>query len=133
MPTYTFRRADGATSTRKLSFEEYGLVKSGDFQVVDDEGQTLELVFNPTGVGFVLKDGPSGGWTSKANKENGYRQGRGAVMARREKDHVFKTRLIPNYRGEEASNWKEVREEVRRVGGDAKAATYDHHVSKEGA
>lgn len=131
MPTYTFRRPDGELLTRKLSFAEYGLVQSGDSQVVDDEGHALELVFNPTGVGFVLKDGPSGGWMSKANKENGYRRGRSSVMSQREKDHVFKTRLIPNYRGEEASNWKEVREEARRVAGDASASTYDHHVSKE--
>jgi hypothetical protein len=133
MPTYTFRSPDGALSSRKLSFDDYDRVRSGAFQVVDSEGAALELVFDPGDVGFILKDGPSGGWMSKANKENGYRSQRSGTMARREKDHVFKTRLIPNYRGEEGSNWKEVREEVRRVAGDAKASTYDHHVSKEGA
>lgn len=131
MPTYTFKAADGATTTRKLSFDEYELVKSGAFQVVNDEGKALELVFNPTGVGFVLKDGPSGGWMSKANKENGYRAGRSRTMARREKDHVFKTRLIPNYKGAEATSWRDVREEVSHQSGSAAASTYDHHVDEE--
>jgi hypothetical protein len=131
MPTYTFKSPDGATTTRKLTFEEYDLVRAGTFQIVDDQGLALELVFNPTGVGFVLKDGPSGGWMSKANKENGYRAKRSGTMARREKDHVFKTRLIPNLQGNEASSWKDVRDEVRRVSGDAVASTYDPHVREE--
>ncbi len=131
MPTYTFRRTDGATTKRKLSFEEYDLVHSGAFQVTDEAGAVLELVFNPAGVGFVMKDGPSGGWMTKANKENGYRSGRAVTMARREKDHVFKTRLIPNYKGAEASSWKEVREEARLHSGATAASTYDHYVSEE--
>lgn len=132
MPTYTFRRPDGAVFERKLSFDEYDLVKSGAFQLVDDQGQALELVFNPATVAFVLKDGPSGGWMSKANKENGYRRDRSGVMASREKDHVFKSRLVPNLGGQEASSWRDVRDEVRRVSGEQAASTYDHHVRQEG-
>lgn len=131
MPSYTFRRADGATTKRKLTFEEYDLIQSGAFQVVDDEGAPLELIFNPAGVGFVMKDGPSGGWISKAQKENGYRSAHGAVMARRERDHVFKTRLIPNYKGQEAESWGDVRAEVRKQSGHGAASTYDHHVHEE--
>lgn len=131
MPTYTFQAQDGATTRRKLTFEEYGLVQAGTLQVVGDQGQALELVFNPSGMAFVLKDGPSGGWMSKANKENGYRAKHGQTMRRREKDHVFKTQLVPNYRGEEASTWKEVREEARTQSGDLAASTYDGHVAKE--
>ena len=131
MPSYTFLRADGATTKRKLTFEEYDLVQSGSFKVVDDDGQSLEMVFNPTGLGFVLKDGPSGGWMSKAQKESGYRSRRGAVMAQREKDHVFKTRLIPNLEGQEAESWRDVREEVRKQSGSAAASTYDRHVKQE--
>jgi hypothetical protein len=133
MPSYTFKRADGATTRRRLSFEEYELIKAGAFQVVDDGGNALELVFNPAGASFVLRDGPSGGWMSKANKENGYRAGRNVEMARREKDHVFKTRLIPNYKGEEAETWREAREEARRDSGLSAASTYDRHVSEEKA
>lgn len=133
MPSYTFKRADGATTQRRLSFEEYDLIQSGTFQVVDDAGAPLELVFNPTGASFVLKDGPSGGWVSKANKENGYRSGRGAEMARRERDHVFQTRLVPNYKGQEAESWRDAREEARKTSGLAAASTYDRHVHEEKA
>lgn len=131
MPHYTFRSPDGSLSKHKLTFDEYELVRSGLFSVVDDDGTALELVFNPGSVGFVLKDGPSGGWVSKANKENGYRKERSAVMADRERRHVFKSKLIPNYQGQEASSWSDVRDEVRRVKGDAAARTYDQHVKSE--
>jgi hypothetical protein len=131
VPTYTFQAQDGATTRRKLTFEEYDLVRAGTLHVVGDEGQALELVFNPSGMAFVLKDGPSGGWMSKANKENGYRVKHGQTMLRREQDHVFKTKLIPNYQGEEASTWKDVREEARKQSGDIAASTYDSHVAKE--
>jgi hypothetical protein len=131
LPTYTFRGPGGDTTTRKLTFGEYDQVQSGALHVVNEVGQTLELVFNPAGVGFVLKDGPSGGWMSKAIKENGYRAQRGQTMSKREKDHVFKTKLIPNYQGAEASTWKDVREEARQKSGDAAASTYDSHVAKE--
>lgn len=131
MPIYTFKRPDGETTRRKLTFEEYDRVRTGGLQVVDDTGASLELVFNPGGANFVLKDGPSGGWISKATKENGYRAGRKVEMARREKDHVFKTRLIPNYQGQETESWREAREEVRKSSGLAAASTYDRHVREE--
>jgi hypothetical protein len=54
-------------------------------------------------------------------------------MARREKNHAFKTKLIPNLNGQEASSWKDVRDEVRTQTGDVAASTYDAHVAKESA
>ncbi len=132
MPTYTFKRiADGALVTKRLSFSEYDSVMAGTSKVEDETGSPLELVFNPGSVGFVLKDGVSGGWASKANKENKYRRERGSQMARREKDHVFKSRLVPNYQGQEAQNWSEVRDHVRSTKGVEAASTYDPLVSKE--
>ena len=68
---------------------------------------SVKLVFNPGDVKFVLKDGESGGWASKANKENAYRAKRHTVMGRRQADHAPKTRLIPNFAGEQAGSWKE--------------------------
>ncbi len=134
MPTYTFKRpSDGATTKRKLSFDEYDQVKSGAFKVTDDDGVELEIVFNPGKVGFSLKDGPSGGWMSKAMKEKKYRGGRDQEMRQREKDHVFKTRLIPNLNGEEAHNWKDVQDEVRTKKGALAASTYEPLVAKETA
>ena len=132
MPTYTFKRStDGALITKRMSFSEYEAVKTGQSVVTDEMGTSLELVFNPGNVGFVLKDGASGGWTTKASKENKFRRARGAQMARREKDHVFKSRLVPNYQGQEASNWSEVQDHVRSTKGAEAASTYEPLVTKE--
>lgn len=132
MPTYTFKRTtDGALISKRMSFTEYDSVKSGESSLVDDTGQPLEIVFNPGQVGFVLKDGVSGGWMSKANKENKFRRERGGVMAKKEKDHVFKSRLVPNYQGQEAHNWADVQDHVRSTKGVEAASTYAPLVAKE--
>jgi len=134
MPTYTFKRpTDGAMTKRKLTFDEYDQVCSGRLKVLDDDGVELEIVFNPGAATFVLKDGPSGGWMSKSFRENKYRKARRQEMTRREKDHVFKTRLIPNLGGQEADRWEDVRDEVRSKMGTSAASTYDSFVAKEKA
>lgn len=132
MPQYTFKRTDGTILTRRLSFTAYEAIKAGTMQITD-EGLGLEIVFNPGSVGFVMKDGVSGGWASKTEKERKYRAGRNTQMARREKDHVFKTRLIPNYDGHEAHNWADVQDHVRTTKGVVAASTYDPLVTKEKA
>lgn len=131
MPIYSFKRPDGTMLTKRLSFSDYDRVQTGELQVKDDQGTLLELVFDPGNVGFVLKDGVSGGWISKVNKESKYRTARNQVMARREKDHVFKPKLVPNYNGEEAHSWSEVQDHVRTTKGAAAASTYDQLVTKE--
>ena len=134
MPIYTVRRqTDGVLLRRRLSFQEYDAVLAGEQTLTDSDGAPVELVFDHTGVGFVLKDGESGGWATKAGKENAYRKTRRKQMARRERDHVFKSRLIPNVAGAEAPTWEDAREEVRRVKGDDAASTYNSHVAKEQA
>lgn len=134
MPTYTFKRpTDGALAKQKLTFSQYDALVAGDLAVTDDKGEVLELVFNPGAASFVLKDGPSGGWASKAMKENKYRKEHRKVVAKREKDHVFKTRLIPNYKGQEAETWQEARDEARFQGNEAAALTYEPLVAKEKA
>jgi len=132
MPIYTFKRAsDDAIISKRLSFSAYEEVKSGARAVVDELGEPLEIVFNPGDVGFVLKDGVSGGWASKTGKEKKYRIARNQEMARREKDHVFKSRLVPNYQGQEASSWADVRDHVRSTKGEFSASTYEPLVAKE--
>ena len=133
MPTYTFRRPDGETFTKRLSFHDFQALQSGEKVLLDDDDNELELVFNPNSVGFVLKDGESGGWPSKAAAENKYRREHRKVMAKREKDHVFKSRLVPNYQGREAHNWADVKDHVRTEKGELAASTYDHLVSREGS
>lgn len=131
MPMYTFATQSGETVSKRLTFAEYEQVKAGQKEVLDASGQPLALVFDPGTVGFILKDGASGGWTSKSGKENKYRKARATEMSRREKDHVFKNQLVPNYGGEEAHSWKDVRDHVHSTKGAEAASTYDHLVSKE--
>lgn len=132
MPIYTFKRSDGQVFTKRLSFSDFDAIQAGEKQVVGDDGKVCELVFDPGEVGFVLKDGESGGWASKAQKENNYRRARGQEMKRRERDHVFKSRLVPNFEGKEAENWADVQDHVRSEKGEASAETYDHLVQTEG-
>lgn len=131
MPTYTFLRPDGQTFTKRLSFQDFHAIQAGKKMLEDADGTELPLVFNPGAVGFVLKDGESGGWPSKAVAENKYRREHREVMAKRERDHVFKSRLVPNYKGREAHNWSDVQDHVRTEKGKLAASTYDHLVSKE--
>lgn len=131
MPIYTFRRPDGQEFTKRLSFDAFRAIQAGEQMLVDDDDNELELVFNPGEVGFVLKDGESGGWTSKAMKENKYRKERRQVMTQRERDHVFKSKLVPNHQGKEAHNWADVRDHVRTTEGVAAAKTYDRLVTQE--
>ena len=131
MPMYTFQHPSGALLTKKLSFEDFDAIQAGTKEVVSDDGEVLTLLFNPGNLGFSLKDGESGGWASKALKENNYRRERSAQMAQRERDHVFKNRLVPNYEGKEAHSWKDVRTHVRDVSGEASAKTYDRLVASE--
>jgi hypothetical protein len=131
MPMYTFKSPGGQSFVKRLSFSDYEAVQAGDKKIVDEEGRECVLIFDPGQVGFVLKDGESGGWASKAQKENKYRKGRGKEMRRRERDHAPKTRLIPNYEGQEAHTWEDVRDHVRTEKGEAAAGTYDQLVTKE--
>ena len=115
MPTYSVRCAACETEgSTRLSFAEYDEAKSGQRVLPCHCGGNAEIVFNPGAVKFVLKDGPSGGWVSKAGKENKYRRGRSAEMAKREKDHVFKSSLVPNYDGVETETWREAQELARK-------------------
>jgi len=133
--------------TRKLSFQQYEDVNSGAVSLGCSCGGKPELVFDPSAVSFVLKDGEAGGWISKAAKENKYRAGRRQVMAQRERDHVKPKRLVPNYNGQVAGSWSEAKDaayqstyaRVNREHGSRDAAraaaesakTYDTHVKRE--
>jgi hypothetical protein len=85
-------------------------MKEGNLQLDCACGGQVKLIFDPSGVEFVLKDGESGGWISKAQKENAYRANRRQVMARKEKDHVRPNRLRPNFQGQVTSSWEEAKD-----------------------
>lgn len=148
MPLYnTHCDACSRDSTRKLSFAEYDQVAQGARSLTCECGGAEALVFDPSAVSFVLKDGESGGWVSKATKENKYRAGRRSEMGRRQREHVKPNQLVPNYQGQVAASWSEAKdtayqstyERVNRDHGARTAAsaaaeaakTYDTHVKRE--
>lgn len=143
MPQYTIKCNECAQSGDiRLSFEKYDSVKDGSMRLLCNtcDGK-CEIVFDPSSVQFVLKDGISGGWASKAMKENAYRKVRREVLGRKERDHVFKPRLQPNFGGVETGTWKEAQEFARAEISkdlDTKAAntiasSYEPLVTKEKA
>ena len=116
MPTYVTKCSScGGGGDMRLSFTDYDLIKSGESNIVCNQCEgDVQILFDPSTVQFVLKDGPiSGGWASKSLKENKYRATRREHMARRERDHVFKPRLQPNFKGIETGTWKEAKEFAR--------------------
>lgn len=135
MPMYQMKCPVCETEcTKRLTFSQYDSVKAGE-EILPcsncPNGGMLEFVFSPGNVGFVLRDGVHGGWMTKASKENKYRGKRKGDMARREKDHVFKNKLVPNLGGQEAHSWKDVQDEVRTQKGELAASTYDSFVAAE--
>ena len=134
MPTYSLVCFEcGHTSDQHMTFSQYDAVKAGtDVLLCASCGKNMAIDFQPQGVSFVLKEGPSGGWVTKSNKERTYRARRNQVMARRERDHVFKNHLQPNYNGAETGSWREAQAMARSEKGEKVAATYSDLVAKEG-
>jgi len=111
---------------RRLTFQQYDAVKEGSALACSDACQgRVDLVFEPTNVNFVLKDGESGGWVSKAGKENQYRAKRRTVMAQRERDHVRPNKLQPNFQGQAAATWADAKDAAYQ-------STYDKVKSERG-
>lgn len=144
MPTYATKceKCENAHNLR-LSFADYDAVKLGTKLLeCGGCGGKVSLVFDPGSVNFVLKDGESGGWASKANKENAYRAKRHAYMGKKQDDHAPKTRLRPNFAGQETGTWEEARREAfdvakqetgSLVAASEAASTYDSLVKTEKA
>lgn len=112
MPMYSTQCENcSQNEDRKLSFQEYDQIRKGELDLECSAcGGASSVVFNPADVSFVLKDGESGGFVSKAMKENAYRKQRRSVMAQRERDHVRPNTLQPNYKGQVMGSWKEARD-----------------------
>lgn len=132
----------------KLTFAEYDKAKEGGFDLTCSAcGGWAQIVFDPGNVSFVLKDGESGGFTSKAAKENAFRRKHNAVMDKRQRDHAPRTTLQPNFGGALTGNWKTAREaayettydrvkeehgtETAQQAAQESAQTYDPLVTRE--
>ena len=135
MPTYKIECPDcGASYDQRLSFAQYDKVLAATEVLPCAKcSANAAIVFSPGNVGFVMKDGESGSWASKAIKETAYRGKHRQVMAKKEEDHVFKPKLQANYSGEETGKWRDAQEMARNEKGDAAASTYDHLVRQEQA
>jgi hypothetical protein len=115
MPVYTTQCLGcGDAGDLRLSFADYDDIQKGAKNLVCNKCDAhCQILFDPSSVQFVMKDGESGGWQSKAMKENAWRARHREVMARRERDHVFKPKLQANYQGIETGTWKDAREFAR--------------------
>lgn len=133
MPTYSTRcQACTQAAQIHLSFVDFESVRLGvkTLECSTCHGK-VGIEFNPGDVSFVLHDGISGGFVSKAMKENKYRARHREVMAKRERENVFKTKLIPNYKGEETGTWREAQNEASKESGAVGAQTYNSLVKNE--
>lgn len=149
MPLYTVQcQVCEKQGVQKLSFAEYDETKAGKRDVSCPHcGGWASIVFDPGNVAFVLKDGVSGGWISKAGKENSFRRKHNVEMSRRQREHAPRTTLQPNFQGGLTGNWKTAKEaayetrydEVKQEHGaqvaaqaaKESAATYDPLVNRE--
>jgi len=131
MPTYQIECHEcGTTRDQRLSFSDYDQVKAGQKPLACNNcGLPAQIGFCPGNLGFILKEGESGGWASKSIKENAYRAKRRDAVGKKERDHVFKASLQANYNGTETGSWREAQELARKEKGDDAAASYDHLVA----
>jgi hypothetical protein len=98
----------------RLSFAVYDEVQAGtkELSCPECDGPCV-ILFDPSTVQFVMKDGATGSFPSRAMKENAWRAKHRLRMAQRERDHVFKSSLQPNFGGVETGTWKEAQELAR--------------------
>jgi hypothetical protein len=137
MPHYTTKcQVCEQPGTVRLTFAEYDEVQAGSRTLTcsnEECGGWAQIQFDPGAVAFVLKDGESGGWISKAGKENKYRAGHRKEMARRERDHVFKSRLQPNYGGQLTGSWKDAKEAAYEATFDKVKQQHDSGLAQQAA
>jgi hypothetical protein len=132
MPAYDIECLEcGSTYEQRLSFTEYDAVKAGKPLPCRKCGLEAKISFNPGQLGFILREGESGGWASKSIKENAHRMKRRERVGQKEKDHVFKSTLQPNFKGTETGTWREAQELARTEYGHETASTYEPLVTKE--
>jgi hypothetical protein len=88
--------------------------------------------FNPSGIQFVLKDGPSGSWPSKGNRIKEQMNKKNDQMIRRQRDRYGEgQKAIPNFEGKETESWREAKNIAMKERGAQSAATYDKIIKKD--
>lgn len=87
--------------------------------------------FNPSGVQFVLKDGPSGSWPSKGNRIKQQRAKASEAAGRRQRERYQSPTLVPNFQGKETGSWRDAQTEALKEKGPDAASTYSDKVQAE--
>jgi len=134
MPTYTINCPCGYQGDLRMTFGEYRQsITQPTVPCPDCQATGYTLGFSrPGNLGFILKEGDTGGWASKGIKENKWRATHNQEISRRQKEHAAPpTRLIPNYQGQEADRWSDVQDHVHTTKGKEAASTYNALVFKE--
>jgi hypothetical protein len=94
-------------------------------------GSKCDYQFNPSGIQFVLKDGPSGSWPSKGNRIKGQMNKKNDLMIRRQRDRYGGgPTAVPNFGGKEVESWEEAKNIALKEKGPHSAATYDQIIKK---
>lgn len=82
--------------------------------------KSLRYSFNASSVAISFA---GDAWADKNYKEKAYRKGRSQYLARRQSENNRKPELMPNYKGEVVSSWREAQEAAASEG--KRAETYE--------
>lgn len=110
---YDFQCEDcGKVETFEMGVDQFDTSKEEGTKCPSCEG-TARFKFDVAGVSICFK---GDAWADKNYKEKNYRKKRSSYMASRQaKNHKTPT-LQPNYKGEEASSWKEAQDAAKADG-----------------
>ncbi len=135
MPLYTVKcQVCEKEGSQRLSFAEYDNAKAGKHDVTCPHcGGWAAIKFDPGNVAFVMKDGESGGWVSKAGKENAFRKKHNIEMSRRQREHAPRTTLQPNFGGELTGTWKTAKEAAYDTTYDAVKQEHGAQIAQQAA
>ena len=96
-------------------------------------GASCNYIWIPSIPQVAFKDGPTGGWPSKANHFKEYRRQQSIKMEKRQKDRYghLRTDAIPNYQGNDTGTWQEAQFQALKDKGAESAATFKDKVAAE--
>lgn len=108
--------------------EETMSISSKDGAVIHCKvcGALSQYIFTPSLVHMSLK---GDGWPSKTIKEKSYRAKRSIHMAQKQRDHVEKPTLQPNFNGQATGSWADAQTAAHDAGKNH--TSYDNLVAKE--
>jgi len=120
---YIYKCSCGNIEKKNLS------ISDRDILIPCSCGKDMARVFNTGDVNFSLK---GWGWTGQDYKEKRVRAKRSVEMALKQHERYGEgPKLIPNYNGQEAKSWEDVRDQAVSEKGSDSAALYRDLIGKE--